>query len=116
MTHVEKDPWGKDPHSSGAKLDSGKVRMGLVYEGFAAALEQVAEVGTFGANKYSDNGWKTVPNGLQRYTDALYRHLSYEAQGEVYDSETGLLHAAHAAWNALARVHFLLQEMPAKYE
>lgn len=103
------DPTGKNPHEAGAKLDAGKIRMGLVYEGFASPLKEVARVGTFGANKYTDNGWKAVPKGLDRYTDALYRHLSAEAEGELYDPETNILHAAHAAWNALARLDFILK-------
>ena len=57
MSAAELDPNGKDPHAPGAKLDQGKIRMGLVMGGFARALLAVGEVGTFGANKYSDNGW-----------------------------------------------------------
>ena len=41
------------------------------------------------------------------YTDALYRHLLAESPD---DPDTGLLHAAHAAWNALARLELLLKE------
>lgn len=98
-----------DPHVPGAKLDDGKVRMGLVLSGFARALTEVSKVGTFGARKYSDNGWKSVPNGAARYTDALYRHLLAEATGETHDRESGLYHAAHAAWNALARLELYLE-------
>lgn len=107
---LETDPKGLLPNQAGAKLDAGKIRMGLIYSGFAAALEQVAMVGTFGANKYSDNGWKEVSNGKIRYTDAMFRHLTSEFKGEMFDSETNLLHAAHAAWNALARLDFILRE------
>jgi hypothetical protein len=104
------DPTGKPQHDVGAKLDAGKIRMSLIMEGFAPALKEVARVGTFGANKYTDNGWKSVPNAKQRYTDALYRHLNTEACGEIYDPETNLHHAAHAAWNALARLYFIIKE------
>jgi len=95
-------------HEKGAKLDKGKNRLGLVIGGFARALIEVGKVGTFGANKYTDDGWKYVQNGEQRYTDALYRHLLAEANGEELDSETGLLHAAAVAWNSLARLHFII--------
>ena len=44
-------------HEPGAKLDSGKIRPSLVLGGFARALAEVSAVGTFGAEKYSDNGW-----------------------------------------------------------
>lgn len=106
---AETDPYGKDPHAPGAKLDAGKVRMGLVVEGFANALREVGRVGTYGANKYTANGWLEVPDGISRYTDAMYRHLLAEASGETHDTESQLLHAAHAAWNALARLELLIR-------
>lgn len=88
---------------AGVKLDQGKNRLGLVLGGFAPALVKVGEVGTFGANKkYTANGWKTVPNGQERYKDALYRHLMHHETGEELDPESGLPHLAHAAWNTLA--------------
>ena len=107
---MENDPNGKDAHEAGAKLDHGKNRLGLVISGFSRALQAVGEVGTYGANKYTDNSWVQVPDGVNRYTDAMYRHLMKEASGEVYDQDTKLLHAAHAAWNALARLDLMLRE------
>ena len=92
------------------KHDAGKPKAGLVLGGFARSLQAVAEVGTFGAEKYSPEGWLTVPDGWTRYTDALYRHLLSEAAGEMLDKESGLRHAAHAAWNALARLDLELRE------
>ena len=106
---TERDPNGRDAHSPGAKLDAGKNRLGLVYGGFARALSEVGLVGTYGANKYTANGWVDVPDGISRYTDAMYRHLASEATGEHYDKDTGLRHAAHAAWNALARLDLMLR-------
>ncbi|MDZ4378781.1 MAG: dATP/dGTP diphosphohydrolase domain-containing protein [Xanthomonadaceae bacterium] len=108
---TEVDPLGKAPHEAGAKLDAGKARLGLVLCGFARALQAVGEVGTYGASKYTDHGWVKVPDGEQRYTDALLRHLMREAIGEDRDPETGLLHAAHTAWNALARLDLALRKM-----
>ena len=107
---VQRDPWGKNPHEEGAKLDAGKNRMGLVMSGFPRALLAVGEIATYGANKYTPNGWVSVPNGKERYTDAMYRHLLEEAQGAEYDEESHMRHAAHAAWNALARLELLLRE------
>lgn len=98
----EFDPNGKQPNEPGAKLDANKNRLGLVLGGFSHSLEQVGLVGTYGADKYIDNGWVTVPNGVERYTDALYRHLLKDAQGELVDQESGLEHLAHACWNLLA--------------
>lgn len=64
------------------------------------------------ANKYTDNGWMEVPDGERRYTDAMMRHLLREAEGEECDPDTGLRHAAHAAWNALARLDLALRQAP----
>jgi len=110
ITPTETDPTGKSAHQSGAKLDQGKNRLGLVINGFSRALQEVGKVGTFGAEKYTDNGWKDVNNGKARYTDAMYRHLLAEANGEAIDPETNQLHAAQSAWNALARLDFVLGE------
>lgn len=99
---MEKDPTGLDSHAPGAKLDSGKVMCALVLGGFAPALMQVSEVGTLGAIKYSENGWLCVENGIRRYQDAMMRHLLKQLGGEDKDPDSGQLHAAHVAWNALA--------------
>ena len=106
---AESDPTGRAAHDPGAKLDSGKNRLGLVLHGFPRALEAVGQIGTYGAEKYSPNGWMEVPDGINRYSDAMYRHLLREALGEPSDQESGLLHAAHAAWNALARLELMLR-------
>lgn len=110
LRKVEKDPHGKDAHETGAKLDAGKNRMGLVLTGFSNALLAVGEIGTYGANKYTDNGWMDVPDGKARYTDAMLRHFFAEGTGEVSDPDTELLHAAHLAWNALARLELIVRE------
>ena len=112
----ERDPHGLDPHEPGAKLDAGKVRPELIMRGFARALLAVAEVGTYGAQKYTDDGWEQVPDGVRRYTDALYRHLLKEHMGEANDPDTHLLHAAHAAWNALARLELMLRDTERRIE
>lgn len=105
----ESDPHGKGPHQSGAKLDAGKNRMSLVLMDMNLALERVAAVATYGANKYTAGGWLHVPNGQMRYTDAMFRHLLKEPN-ELLDPETCVEHAAHAAWNALARLQLMLLE------
>lgn len=110
VTRLELDPLGKSAHDPGSKLDAGKNRLGLVLGDFARALTEVGRVGTYGASKYTDRGWVEVPNGVDRYTDALYRHLMREAVGEDMDPDTGIHHAAHAAWNALARLDLLIRK------
>lgn len=106
----ERDPNGKSQHESGSKLDHGKNRLGLVLLAFSRALKEVGEVGTFGANKYTDNGWLNVPNGIERYTDAMLRHLLQEAMGEKIDPDSQMLHSAQVAWNALARLELQMRE------
>lgn len=73
----------------------------------SSALLMVSEVGTYGANKYTPNGWKDVPDGRDRYFDALWRHL-LKVASESRDQDTQMLHMAHAVWNMLA-VHQLQQ-------
>lgn len=106
-TAGESDPLGLSQHEPGAKLDDGKV-MAAVLEDFALALMAVAEVGTFGAKKYSRGGWQSVENGEQRYTDALWRHL-LKGRHEAIDPDSDLKHAAHAVWNALAVLELQLR-------
>ena len=110
ITH-ETDPHGKQPHEPGAKLDHGKT---AVWQGaiayFPRAIEQVAAVSTFGAKKYAWKGWEIVPDGINRYSDAMARHLIEEGQGNTIDVDSGLLIASHTAWNALARLELMLRE------
>ena len=96
------DPNGVDQHAPGAKLDAGKLRPALVLGGFASAVEAMVKVGSDGARKYTDNGWKTVPNGKARYEDALLRHLLAHLGGELTDPESGSPHISHCMWNAAA--------------
>jgi len=98
-------------HEPGAKLDAEKIRADLLILGFAKALEEVGKVSTFGAKKYTENGWQAVENGTSRYTAAMLRHVLKEGQGEEIDPESGLLHAAHTAWNALARLDFIMRDV-----
>lgn len=109
MSANERTPDGIKQHEPGAKLDAGKNRLGLVLGGFSNALKAVGEVGTFGANKYTDNGWMHVNEGIPRYTDAAFRHQLEELSGETIDPETGFLHAAHTAWNSLARLELMIR-------
>ncbi len=99
---AEIDPNGRDQHQPGQKLDANKNRLGLVHRDFSLAIEQVGRVATFGAKKYTPSGWVGVPEAVERYTDALYRHLNAHDRGELVDQDSGLSHLGHACWNALA--------------
>ena len=61
----------------------------------SAALEQIAEVLTYGAAKYDANNWCRGAR-WGRYYAALLRHLFAWWRGEDRDAETGLSHLAHA--------------------
>ena len=105
----ETDPNGKSLNEPGAKGDAGKLLPALVLGDFARALIQVAEVGTYGAKKYTAHGWLTVPNGIERYEEAMMRHWLKEKAGEDTDPDTGLLHLSHICWNVLAILELTLR-------
>jgi hypothetical protein len=107
---VEADPLGRNPNEPGAKLDAGKapVFRGLL-DYFPRACNAIAEVSEVGAKKYTWKGWETVPDGYNRYSDALVRHM-LKGTYELLDQDTNLTHAAHAAWNALARLELLMKD------
>ena len=102
---LESDPNGIDQHQPGAKLDAGKLRPYLVMNGFKHALHHVWSNGTFGANKYTDNGWREVPNAQNRYLDAAFRHFEkwmLQEDRDNIDPESKTHHLAAMAWNILA--------------
>lgn len=102
--------------TAGAKYDNDKPNLSLVLGGFPKALLEVGEIGTFGAKKYSPNGWKYVLNLQERYTSALLRHLFAIFCNEDIDRETGRLHLCHIAWNALALAEDKLDKLtPSEY-
>lgn len=93
----------------GIKYDKGKPRVAEMMIDFRAPLLEVCKVWGFGADKYAKSNWQLVDNAHDRYTNAMLRHLLAE-EDSSYDDESKLLHAAHVAWNALARLHFILKE------
>jgi hypothetical protein len=114
MKAIESDPNGRAPNTPGAKLDAGKspaLRGCVGY--FPRAVLAVAAVSDHGAKKYTWRGWESVPGGIDRYGDALVRHMAMEYVGPLHDADSGLLHAAHAAWNAMARLELILREQEA---
>lgn len=103
-----------DNSKEGRKL--GKVRMELVFEGMPNALQALGKCMTWAieAKGYEELDFLTVPNGPQKYRGAMYRHDQKEILGEEFDDESGLIHATHTAWNAMARLELLLREGKAK--
>jgi hypothetical protein len=117
------DPLGKDQHEKGAKLDLGKPP---IFEGalqyFPRAIEAVAKLSLWGATRYTWEGWRSVPDGFKRYSNALGRHVLKEKTEGLYDLDARndpkhpaeILHATQVAWNALARLDLLIEELEKK--
>ena len=78
--------------TTGLKNDQGKLPYNLLDR---TALDEVAKVLAFGAVKYSAENWR---GGIEysRLIGATLRHMMAVSDGEDYDPETGLPHAAHA--------------------
>lgn len=89
------------------KFDGAKARLDLLP---TAALEEVAIILGFGADKYGVNNWR---NGFawSRLLGAALRHLFAFMRGENNDVETGRSHLAHAACCVL----FLLEHVLLNY-
>jgi hypothetical protein len=82
----------------GRKDDAGKLRFDLVDVAFEEGL---ADVLTYGANKYGANNWQKVEDPRERYYAALRRHVSdwrkASTAAERLDPESGRHHLLHAA-------------------
>lgn len=62
-------------------------------------------------SRISSNDYDTImfwAEKMLRRGKCLLRHMTVE-RFEEKDNDTGLLHAAHAAWNALARLELMLR-------
>jgi hypothetical protein len=77
----------------GVKFDGGKPRFGLIPP---VALLEVAEVMTFGAQKYAPDNWRKVEGGHSRYVEAALRHVNAHLRGDRQDDESSLSHLSHA--------------------
>jgi hypothetical protein len=98
---------------TGEKGDAGKPAIySNLLNMFPLTCLAVAQASAFGAERYGHDNWRAVPDGVNRYSDALLRHLLEDG----LDPASGLPHEAHAAWNALARCELLLREVKAEEE
>ena len=84
-------------HIPGVKDDQGKLRWDLLPW---KAVQGLIRVMTFGAKKYTPNGWRSVPDARSRYLAALLRHLYALNAGEKIDPESSLRHIDHVLCNA----------------
>ena len=90
---------------TGLRYDIGKLRYDLLPPD---AIAELVAVFTKGAEKYAPRNWEKGMN-WQRCYASLHRHASAWQMGEDRDPETGCLHMAHVAWNALAIVAYQLR-------
>lgn len=86
-----------DPDKGGIKLDAGKPRLDLLP---TDALEAVAEVFGYGANKYGSHNW-AKGGRWGRWSAAALRHVFAWMRGEEKDKESGLPHLSHAICSLL---------------
>lgn len=85
------------PKAEGTKHDSDKVRLDLLPP---YPLECIAEILTYGAQKYSPWNW-TKGIHYSRLYRATLSHLFAWARGEILDPESGKPHLWHAGCNIL---------------
>ena len=112
----EYDPNGFKKGEPGAKMDSGKVPVlrGCIHY-FPRAIREIARLSEIGARKYSWQGWASVPDGINRYGDAMARHeLQIEMDYTKIDPDTGVLEAVAVSWNSLARLELILRQQEQK--
>lgn len=98
--------------NEGMKFDDGKIRPSIVLGDFSLALQEICKVGGYGIDKYGASNWLMVNNAHERYDNALLRHW-LEGKAHEFDTESGHLHVAHTAWNALACLELKLRESKA---
>lgn len=75
-----------------------------------AALDTVAEVYAFGAQKYDDHNWRKGYAWSLSF-GALQRHLSAFWEGHDLDDESGLPHLGHAAFHVLALLTYMREHL-----
>lgn len=88
------------------KFDGEKTRYDLLP---VVPVHEVAEVFTFGANKYSDYNYLGLDR--RRIFAALLRHAFAWWRGEDTDEESGKSHLAHAACCVLMLRHQETQDV-----
>ena len=91
------------------KNDDGKLLWHLLP---TEALEEIIKVLQYGAEKYSEDNWRTRPYLTRnRIVNASKRHQAAIDKGELYDEETGLLHSAHKACADLFQLYYDIHGM-----
>lgn len=87
------------------RFNAGKLRYDLLPPD---AIQELVKVYTMGAEKYAARNWEKGLSLTQCYA-SLERHSAAWMAGEDRDPESGLLHMAHVAWNAIAITAFQMR-------
>ena len=69
-------------------------------------IKDIAEVLTFGANKYSEDNWKNIDDAYNVYYDALMRHITEWKLNGALDEDDNKSHLVHAACNLMFLYYF----------
>lgn len=87
----------KEEPQQAMRFNDGKVQLSMID---LNALEPMARVLEFGAEKYARDNWKKgMP--LTKTLDSMLRHIAALQRGEYFDPESGLPHIGHIQCNAL---------------
>lgn len=99
------------PKGKGDRFNAGKPRMDLID---AQALEGLAHVLTFGAQKYAAHNWR---KGLSfsETLGSMLRHIAAIQRGEMIDPESGQLHIDHIGCNWMFLSNFMKNERYNKF-
>ena len=98
---------------TGIKYDGEKPMMHLLPP---KAINEVAKVLTFGAQKYDEENWRKLDNLQSRYTSGALRHIFAHIDSEALDTESGLSHLAHAICCLLFKLEIELEDAKSKEE
>lgn len=90
------------------RYNKGKVPLSCIFQS-REAIEGLARVLEMGGKKYGKVNWKKG-SSTDSIVDSLMRHLTKLMDGEMYDDESGLLHADHLLTNAYFLSHFQHKE------
>ncbi len=78
--------------------DDGKTQLHWILS--MQGLDDVANVGAYGAKKYGQSNWRGGSNYM-RYLGSIVRHTAAVIRGQWYDPESHLPHLAHIVYNCL---------------
>ncbi len=92
--------------SGAMKEIKGKLRLELITPKMEKAL---AEVLTYGAEKYEDHNWRKGMPAMELYA-AARRHMMKWHAGEDLDGESGIHHLKHAMTDIAFMIEFIGNE------